>query len=177
MLLDEIEEDYELFELCNKNNEIQNSILFDVITFKLRSLVSDQGYLMTKFLRDLSKSKGVKKGEEQYRLATGEGEGAETQQDMIDKEKELEDKIEYFNDEVVNKYKEKYGKEPSQEYLKEAKQKIDEQIADQDYYNETDLEGSDLKSNEIMDQGGDYGELNPDDFESGEGFIYEQEEQ
>ena len=179
MLLDEIEEDYELFELCNKNNEIQNSILFDIITFKLRSSVSDQGYLMTKFLRDLSKAKGVKKSEEQYRLAAGEGvgEGAETQQDMLDKEKELEDKIEYFNDEVVNKYKEKYGKEPSQEYLEEAKQKIEEKIADQDYYNETDLEGSDLKSNEIMDQGGEYGELNPEDFESGEGFIYEQEEQ
>ena len=138
---------------------------------------------MTKFLRDLSKAKGVKKSEEQYRLATGEGEGVdegvgvESQQDMIDKEKELEDKIEYFNDEVVNKYKEKYGKEPSQEYLEDVKQKIEEQIADQDYYNETDLEGSDLKSNEIMDQGGEYGELNPDDFESGEGFIYEQEEQ
>jgi len=172
MLLTEIEEDYELFELCNKNSEIQNSLLYSKIISTMGYLVSDQGYEMTKFLRNLSKAKGVKKTEQSYMT-----EDIETQQDVLEKEKDLEEKIEYFNDEVVNKYKNKYGKEPSQEYLEETKQKIEEQIADQDYYNETNLEGSDLQSNEIMDQGGDYGELNPVDFESDEGFIYEQEEQ
>jgi hypothetical protein len=172
LLLNEIEDDFELFEICNQNNEMQNSILFDIITFRLKSLVSDQGFEITKFLRNLSKSRGIKKEEPSYFTEESELQ----QEESFEKKKELEEKLQFFNEEVINNYKKKHGHDPSKEYLEEAKQKIEEKIANQDYFNEINLDGE-LQSDEIMDKGGDYGELNPDDFETGNGFIYEKEEE
>ena len=154
LLLEEIEENYELFELCNKNNEIENEILYDYIQFKLKMLGSGQGY------------DTVEKPNSIYKNEAAEHD---------DKERELEYKLEHLNNTAIDTYKNKYGKEPTQGQLDNIKQNVKEQIADEDYYDETNMDAQ-LHSNEIMDQGGEYGELNENDFEASDGFIYEQEE-
>jgi hypothetical protein len=117
-------------------------------------------------------------------LGTGQGYETESQPSSIykneaaehdDKERELEDKLEHLNDTAIDTYKNKHGQEPTQDQLDTIKQNLKEQIADEDYYDDTNMDAQ-LHSNEIMDQGGEYGELNENDFEASDGFIYEQEE-
>ena len=164
LLLNELKEDFDQFELCNQNNEIQNSIYQDLFEYKMRIIAKNDSYELSKYLSDRSKSTGIdldKKPYEQSDQSTDEF------TDQINKQ----DKLDKINDKVISDYRKKYGEDPDDDYISESRDRLLEDVDGIEDGEDPDIDGE-LKNPDLMDQGAEYGGLSEFDFETGEGFVY-----
>jgi len=166
ILLNEIKEDFNQFELCNQNNEIQNSIYQDLFEYKMRIIAKDDSYELSKYLSDRSKSTGIDIDRKPFEESNQGGED-------FTEELKKQDKLDKVNDKVISDYKKKYGEEPDDEYISESRDRLLEDVNDLEDGEDPDIDGE-LKNPDVIDQGAEYGGLSEFDFETGEGFVYDE---
>ena len=148
ILLEELEEDNELFNECNTQVEgIKNSMIHDLIEYKTKMFYKEDSD---------DKKEYLPKDDEIYT----EYEDNDTLEDI----KEIGKRI----------LTEKLGYEPSKEELDEfADNYLQDQLNNEDV-DENDLDHT-AKGIEVIDQGAGYGEFSEFDFEDGDGFDYSSE--
>jgi hypothetical protein len=94
----------------------------------------------------------------------------------IDQERE-KDKIDYIMNKGKQELIKKLGHLPTDDQLETYKNEYMKEYDDDILYNEEIYNlDSTPKGNDILDQGADYGGFNDYDFETGDGFYYENEE-
>lgn len=166
LLLDELKEDFDQFEICNQNNEIQNSINQDLYEYKMRIMAKDDSYELSRYLSDRSKSTGINKDKKPY-------EEKDQTAEEFNEELKKQDKLDKVNDKVISDFKKKYGEEPDDEYISESRDRLLEDVNDLEDGEDPDIDGE-LKNPDVIDQGAEYGGLSEFDFETGEGFVYDE---
>ena len=169
LLLDEIYDDYEIFDLgenCTLN--INNNFVHDIIESKYKLFMKEGDD--DKFSL-LMKSKMGQKSSLKTELEENQ-EKYDSQDILIDSENN--DKDEYILEKGKKELTSLLGHEPNADELQSYKNKYLENMMED---NEEEMDNYDLdagpKGAEVLDQGADYGTLNEYDFEDGEGFSYE----
>ena len=166
LLLNELKEDFDQFELCNRNNEIQNSINQDLYEYKMRIIAKDDSYELSRYLSDRSRSTGIDIDKKPY-------EEKDQTSEEFSEELKKQDKLDKVNDKVISDFKKKYGEEPDDEYISESRDRLLEDVNDLEDGEDPDIDGE-LKNPDVIDQGAEYGGLSEFDFETGEGFVYDE---
>ena len=164
IILDEMEEEYELFDICNKNNEFEHLDARFYNAYQLKIITSDQKYEIKDFTQKISESTGVSLDNEYNTL--------EDELKISEEKKNIEDSIvdiEKF-DEMKQEYLQSGENNEDLDLiaLKQIKDRIDDEnevIVDEDF----NSDGT-IKNKDIVDMGSDYGGLNEFDFETGDGF-------
>ena len=164
IILDEMEEEYELFDICNKNNEFEHLDARFYNAYQLKIITSDQKYEIKDFTQKISESTGVSLDNEYNTL--------EDELKISEEKKNIEDSIvdiEKF-DEMKQEYLQSGENNEDLDLiaLKHIKDRIDDEnevIVDEDF----NSDGT-IKNKDIVDMGSDYGGLNEFDFETGDGF-------
>ena len=148
ILLEELEEDNQLFNECRSEVEgIKNSMIHDAIEYKTKMFYKEDSD---------DKMAYIAKDDEVYT----EYEDNDTLEDI----KEIGKRV----------LTERLGYEPSKEELDEfADNYLQDQLNNEDI-DENDLDHT-AKGIEVIDQGAGYGEFSEFDFEDGDGFDYSQE--
>ena len=83
------------------------------------------------------------------------------------------DKKSTRRDSTLSDFKKKYGEDPDEEYITESRDRLLEDVNDLEDGEEPDIDGE-LKNPDVIDQGAEYGGLSEFDFETGEGFVYDE---
>jgi len=162
VLFDELENDYELFNLYkNETEKIQNILIHDKIEYKLKQFIKDDVDYVTIMMQ--SKFKVSRTDADEY-------------ENDIDEDEKYQEKIDYIMEKGKRELSEKYGYAPSDDQLESYKEDYlknmqDDMMFESEIY---DL-NSGAKGKEVIDQGADYGGFNEYDFETGDGFDYSQE--
>ena len=154
VLMNELEEDFELFEICNMNNEFESLDARFYNAYQLKLMTSDESPYVKSYLKDREQTTGKSQDNELY--VDLEGDIKISEEDSKLKNKLTEEKYQ----ELKDKYIQNENKIDLQT-IEIIKNEIKEEADDA----EDDLElvtGSDS---------GDYGVLSENDFETGEGFI------
>jgi len=156
ILLQELDEDNELFNLSDKCVEgMKNSLIYDIINYKSKMYFKEDGTYFDKMMKI---QMGVK-------------------DKSIDEEDDNEeDTTEYIIEKGKKELSSKYGISPTENQLETYKNDFIENMQDEIEFEEEvyDLNGG-PKGKEVLDQGAGYGELNEYDFETGDGFDYSDE--
>lgn len=165
ILLEEIDDDNELLNLCNGGVEkIKNSLIHQIIEEKSKQFKKeDDNYFISTLARILKNNRGVNDLDEKV----------ESDQIELTEELNKEEKMDYILKEGKKKLTEKYGYEPTDAELETYKENYLENMennGEEDKYDDT------AKGEDVIDQGAGYGELNEYDFENGDGFDYSAEE-
>jgi hypothetical protein len=157
VLLDEIDNDYELFTLCKDETEkINNSFIHDIIEYKSKAYTKeddDTFFIQSKMTKYRSSADYLE-------------ENAEEDGDQMDEEDKYEQRMEYIKEKGKKELAEKYGYEPNEDQLETyvedyLKNMEDNEIFDGEVYSAF-TESSRLKSET------DYGELSENYFEDGD---------
>jgi hypothetical protein len=172
ILFEELENDYEMFELCKDGSEsIKNSLIHDIIEYKSKIQYSDidddyfTGMMKSKLSKPLSAINYLDEKiemEENNDEANGDADYLEKMDQIMEKgKKELFDKLGYEpTDDQLETYKEDY-----------LSSKYEDEVLEDEAYN---LDST-AKGKEVIDQGAGYGEFSDFDFETGDGFDYSEE--
>jgi len=161
LLLDELESDYELFNLCNDDAEkIKNILIHNKIEYKLKQFIKDDVDYVTMMMQSKMKTSRIDTEEEEDQVEINENE-------------KYQEKIDYIIEKGKRELSEKYGYTPSDDQLESYKEDYlknmqDDMMFESEIY---DL-NSGAKGQEVIDQGADYGGFNEYDFETGDGFDY-----
>lgn len=164
IILNEIEEDYELYDICNKNNEFEHLDARFHNAYQLKILTTNDKYDVKDFLKSMSESSGV---------------SLDSQYNTIENEFEIEDQKKDILDSItdINKFEKiKEGFLESNENNDELSlidlKQIKKQIDDENEYIEDESFGNEeiIKNKDIIESGNEYGTLNEFDFETGDGF-------
>ena len=172
VLFEDLDADYEMFEICKDGSEaIKNSLIHDIIEYKSKIQYSDidddyfTGMMKSKLSKPISAINYLDEKiemEENNDEATGDADYMEKMEQIMEKgKKDLFDKFGY---EPTNDQLETY----KEDYLNS---KHDDEMYEEEAY---DLDST-AKGQEVLDQGADYGGFNDYDFETGEGFDYSEE--
>ncbi len=165
ILMEEMEEDYNLFEVCNKNNEFEHLDARFYNAYQLKILTSDDKSDVKDFLKKMSESTGVSQDSD-YNTLENEIETSEQKKDIIDS---ITD-IKKF-DEIKGEYIQNNDEELDLVSLKQIKNRMDKE---NEFDQEVEIDGfvndGELKNKDILDTGDEYGSLAEFDFETGEGF-------
>jgi Leucine-rich repeat (LRR) protein len=104
ILLDELDEDYELLNECNGETEkVKNTLIHKIIEDKIKQTKSDdENYMITTLSRLFKKSTTINDLDEKIEY---------------DEELDNKEKIDFIMEEGKKKLKEKYGYEPSEDQL------------------------------------------------------------
>ena len=170
LLFEDIECDNYLFIDCSDGTEkINNSFIHDKIEFKVKNYYKDESddYM----IRQIKMEKFVASAD----YLTEEIEIAEDEyiQTVSDQEKEY-----YIIEKGKKELFEKFGYEPNENELEEYKQNYLRNMAEEIDIMEDENEYSlNPKSDEVIDQGAEYGGLNEYDFETGDGFDYSDQQE
>jgi len=169
LLLDEIYEDYELFDLnenCSEN--IRNNFIHDIIEAKYKLFMKegdDDSFSL--------KMKSLMGQKSSMRTELEENQEKYDSQDIL-QESEMNDKTEYILEKGKKELTSLLGHEPSADELETYKNNYMTNMIEDE---QDDIENYDLDSGpkgaDVLDQGAGYGELNEYDFENGDGFNYE----
>ena len=173
ILFEELDADYEMFEICKDGSEaIKNSLIHDIIEYKAKIQYSDidddyfTGMMKSKLSKPIS---AINYLDEKIEMEDNNDEANGDDADYIEKmdqimekgKKELFDKLGYEpTDDQLETYKEDY-----------LNSKYEDEILEDEAY---DLDST-AKGKEVIDQGAGYGEFNDYDFETGDGFDYSEE--
>jgi len=165
IIFNEMEEDYELFNICNKNNEFEHLDARFYNAYQLKIITSDQKYEIKDFLKTVSESRGVST-DKTYSTLEDEQKVSEEKKDILDSIKD-EKKFKKIKQEIIDNDEE----ELDLITLKQIKQQIDDENENE---KEVEIDGfindGELKNKNILDTGSEYGSLAEFDFETGEGF-------
>ena len=162
IIIEELEEYYQVFNICNKNDEFEHfeARLFNA--YQLKIITSDQSVDIREFMQTASISRGVQ-SEEQYSTLEDEISASDEKKDLLDL---IQDKSSF------EKFKKEYISNNDEELdlltIKQIKGRIDEEekeIEEEDFIND-----GIQKSSEVLDSGSEYGAMSDYDFETGEGF-------
>ena len=154
ILINELEEDYELFEVCNKNNEFESLDARFYNAYQLKIMTSDQSPYVKNYLKNREQSTGKSQDNELY----------------VDLEGDI--KISEEDSKLKNQLGEEKYDELKDKYIQD-ENNLDLQTIDI-IKNEIKEEGDDAEEDlELITESdsGDYGVLSENDFETGEGFI------
>ena len=167
LLLEELENDNEIFNICKDSTEkINNSLKHDAIEYR-RKKGDDDDYMTTMMKSKLKKSTKIDSLEEEF----------ENEQQELYENTKYQDKIDYIMKKGKKDLYEKYGYEPSEDQLETYKDDYLKNIRDDIMFEE---EAYDLNSTamgiDVLDQGAEYGGFNDYDFETGDGFQYDHED-
>ena len=162
IIIEELEEYYQLFNICNKNNEFEHfeARLFNA--YQVKILTSDQSVDIREFMQTVANSRGVQ-SETQYSTLEDEIKISDEKKDLLDL---IKDKSSF--EKLKQEYVENNDEELDLLTIKQIKERIDEEekvIEEDDFISD----GS-QKSSEVLDSGSEYGALSDYDFETGEGF-------
>ena len=163
IIIQEIEEDYELFNICNKNNEFEHLDARFYNAYQLKIITSDEKVEIKDFMQLISDSRGVS-SEDTYTTIEDEIKASDEKKDLIESIND-KDKFEKIKKEFVENNEE----ELDLITLKQIKDRIEEEnedIKDDEFIND-----GELKNKDILDTGSEYGSLAEFDFETGEGFA------
>jgi hypothetical protein len=172
VLFEDLDADYEMFEICKDGSEaIKNSLIHDIIEYKSKIQYSDidddyfTGMMKSKLSKPLSAINYLDEKiemEENNDEANGDADYLEKMDQIMEKgKKELFDKLGYEpTDDQLETYKEDY-----------LSSKYEDEVLEGEAY---DLDST-AKGKEVIDQGAGYGEFNEFDFETGDGFDYSEE--
>ena len=162
IIMEEIDEDYELFNVCNKNDEFEHLDARFYNAYQLKIITSDQKVEIKDFLNTVSESRGISSDKEYNTL--------EDEIKISEERKNIEDSI--VDQEKFEKIKSEYVENKDEELdlitIKQIKERIDEEneaIKEEGFIND-----GELKNKNILDTGSEYGSLAEFDFETGEGF-------
>lgn len=164
IIIEEMEEDYQLFEICNKNDEFEHLDARFYNAYQLKIITSDQKYEIKDFLKKMSNSKGV---------------SLDTEYNTLEDDVQLSDEIKDISESITDRdkfdsIKQEYlnSSETDEDLdltsLKEIKSRIDQE--NEEIEEEDMVTDGILKNKDIIDMGSGYGEHNEFDFETGEGF-------
>jgi len=156
-----IKEDNETFNICtNQTEKFRNNLIHEIIDYKAKLIIQDDDFdYFSKMLGKMS-SKPYKESADEYT------EQIEKEQNEIDTEMNLQDKV----DEMKQRYTDKHGKAPTEEMLEEFKQTVLDGGMIGDDPEVFDPEAG-AKGVDVLDQGAGYSEFTDFDFETGDGFI------
>lgn len=156
-----IKEDNETFNVCtNQTEKFRNNLIHEIIDYKAKLIIQDDDFdYFSKMLGKMS-SKPYKESADEYT------EQIEKEQNEIDTEMNLQDKV----DEMKQRYTDKHGKAPTEEMLEEFKQTVLDGGMIGDDPEVFDPEAG-AKGVDVLDQGAGYSEFTDFDFETGDGFI------
>lgn len=161
VLLNEFIEDFELFDLCNQNGEFEHLDARSYNAYQIKILTSDENPIMKDYLKQRATSIGPTADDEYINI--------EEETKVSEERKNIEDQL---TDETKDKLEKEFGQideNTDLQTLEEIKQHLNEDQSDEEYLN---LEGK-PNSEDVIDQGSEYGTLNEFDFETGEGFAEE----
>jgi len=169
LLFEDLESDKDFFVNCkNAYDTIKNSLEHDIIEYKVKEYYRED---KTDFLLQQIK---VDKGIYSLDYLAEENEKAEKEylQNMEENDREY-----YILEKGKKELYNKFGYEPSDEDLNEYKEKyLSELNIDQEIENDENNYSLDVKKDDVIDQGADYGSFNEYDFETGDGFDYSAEQ-
>lgn len=169
ILLDELDNDNELFNLCNNESEkIKNSLIHDKIEYKMKQYARDDIDYVTIMMQSKLKTK----------IASVDylEEDLEEQQYEIDEEDKYQQKIDFIMEKGKKELTEKYGYVPSDDQLESYKEDYIKNMQDDIALEEEIYDfNNEPKGKNVLDQGADYGGFNEYDFETGDGFDYSEE--
>jgi hypothetical protein len=163
VLLEELDEDNELFNLSDKCVEgMKNSLIYDIINYKSKMYFKEEGTYFDKMMK-------IQMGIRDKAISE------EDEEENIDSQDERY-KTEYIIEKGKKELSTKYGISPTEDQLETYKSDYIENMQDEIEFEEEvyDLNGG-PKGKEVLDQGSGYGELNEYDFEDGDGFDYSDE--
>jgi hypothetical protein len=160
ILLEELDEDNELFNLSDKCVEgMKNSLIYDIINYKSKMYFKEEGTYFDKMMKIQMgvRDKSIEEQEEDVNI-------------------DIENKTDYIIEKGKKELSDKYGAAPTEDQLETYKNDYLENAQDEIEFEEEiyDLNGG-PKGKEVLDQGAGYGELNEYDFETGDGFDYSDE--
>ena len=165
ILLEELDEDYELLNICNGETEkVKNILIHQIIEDKIKQTKSDdENYMITTLSRLFKKSTTIDDLDEKIEY---------------DEELDTKEKIDIIMEEGKKKLKEKYGYEPTEDQLETYKNDYLQNLAENDDYNNENYNlDNTAKGVDVIDQGANYGDFNEYDFENGDGFNYAEQEE
>ena len=163
IILEEIEEDYELFNICNKNNEFEHLDARFYNAYQLKIITSDEKVEIKDFMQLISDSRGVS-SEGTYTTIEDDIKVSDEKKDLIDSIDD-KDKFEKIKKEFIDNNEE----ELDLITIKQIKDRIEEE--NEDIKEDGFINDGELKNKDILDTGSEYGSLAEFDFETGEGFA------
>ena len=169
ILFNELENDYELFNLCNKGAEgIKNSIKHDEIEYKYKQYIKgDDNYTEKMMQSKLSKKK-----------PNYLDDPLQEEQDEIIENDLYQEKIDFIMDKGKKVLLKKHGHDATEDELESYKTDYLKNIEDDKMYEEEIYDFDNApKGKEVIDMGAGYGEFNEYDFENGDGFDYTEKEE
>lgn len=169
ILFDELENDYELFNLCNKGAEdIKNNLEHDYIEYKYKQYIKDDDNYTEKMMKNkLSKTNNS------INYIDNELEIIQDEENDINNQYKLDNIMEKGKKYLFKKH----GKLPTDDQLESFKHNylknmIDDEMFEKDAYDFENI----AKGEDVIDEGGGYGELSSNDFEGEDGFDYTEEQ-
>ena len=165
ILLDDLESDNELFNLCRDGSEkIKNSLIHDIIEYKMKQYVKDDVDYITTMMQSKMKT---------YVTSV---DYLEEEQDELNEEDKYQQKIDFIIEKGKKELTEKYGYVPTDDQLESYKEDYIKNMQDDIMFEEEIYDFNNApKGQEVIDQGADYGGFNEYDFETGDGFDYSEE--
>jgi hypothetical protein len=169
ILLDDLDIDNELFNLCSDGSEkIKNSLIHDKIEYKMKQYVKEDVDYITTMMQ--SKMKTYVTSVDYLE------EDLEEQQQEINEEDHYQQKIDFIMEKGKKELTEKYGYVPTDDQLESYKEDYIKNVQDDIMFEEEIYDFNNApKGQEVIDQGADYGGFNEYDFETGDGFDYSEE--
>ena len=170
LLLEDLENDIELFVNCNEGVEqIKNSLIHDIINYKSKVYFSEDNDYISKMMKDSFYTKSMIVNELEENI-----------QETVDIQN-LESKYNEQSEKAIQKGKEyylkKYGYLPNDDVLETYKSEYLDNMQDEKNIEEEiyDIVDSTPKGDEVIDQGAEYGGFTEYAFEDGDGFDYSKE--
>ena len=154
VLMNELEEDFELFEICNMNNEFESLDARFYNAYQLKIMTSDESPYVKSYLKDREQTTGKSQDNELY--VDLEGDIKISEEDSKLKNKLTEEKYQELKDKYIQN-ENKIDLQTIEIIKNEIKEEADDAEDDLELITESDS--------------GDYGVLSENDFETGEGFI------
>ena len=169
ILLDEFENDNELFNLCSDGLEkIKNSFIHDIIEYKMKKYVKEDVDYITTMMQSKMKTYVTSVDYLEEDLVE--------QQIDINEEDKYQEKIDFILDKGKKELTEKYGYVPTDDQLESYKEDYIKNMQDDIMFEEEIYDFNNApKGQEVIDQGAEYGGFNEYDFETGDGFDYSEE--
>jgi len=169
ILLDDLEYDNELFNLCSNGSEkIKNNFIHDIIEYKMKQYVKEDVDYITTMMQSKMKT--------YVTVVDYLEEDLEEQQINFDEEDKYQQKMDFIMDKGKKELTEKYGYVPTDDQLESYKEDYIKNMQDDIMFEEEIYDFNNTpKGQEVIDQGADYGGFNEYDFETGDGFDYSEE--
>ena len=155
IILKEFQEDYELFNTCNRFNEFEHLDAQFYNAYQLTIMTSDESMQMKDYLKQRSENIGIS-NDKQYI-------DSDVEQQSYDKRKSVIDSIDE-NNPLYKKIQEEYGQideNTDLSTLEEIQEKMKEELGEDEPENIIEYEGDD-----VIDAGSEYGSLSKFEFDN-----------